>query len=82
MFKVYVIPNQSDGHNVGYRVQLCDGPISACYGPVFTTENDAWRFHTYCMEHFGGRVENWFSLFYAGASHPNIDDLSRTSPLC
>ena len=66
MLKEYVIPDQSDGHNIGYRVELCDGPISVCYGPVFDTEDDAWRFHSYCMIHFEGIIENWFANCYAG----------------
>ena len=81
MFKAYVVGGQSEGHNTGYRVQLCDGPISVCYGPVFSDENDAWRFHAYCMEHFGGRVRNWFANCYAGIEQPESDDLSRIHPL-
>ena len=77
MFKAYVIDGQSDGHNFGYRVQLRDGPISVFYGPVFSTEDDAWRFHAYAMDHFGGRIKNWFSFCYAGHDHPNSENLSR-----
>ena len=81
MFTAYVIPNQSDGHNIGYRVQLCDGPISVFYGPIFSTEDDAWRFHAYAMDHFEGRVQKWFSLCYAGLEHPNSEDLSQIACL-
>jgi len=77
MFKAYVIGGQTDGHNTGYRVQLSDGPISVCYGPIFSTENDAWRFHAYAMDHFGGRIRNWFSDCYAGLEQSSCDDLSR-----
>ena len=81
MFEAYVLGGQSDGHNEGYRVQLCDGPISVFYGPVFTTEDDAWRFHAYCLDHFGGRLKDWFSFCYAGSDHPSCNDLSRIDPL-
>ena len=65
MFQAYVIPGQSDGHNIGYRVQLCDGLISRYYGPVFTTEEDAWRFHGYCLHNFEGTIKKWWSNVYS-----------------
>ena len=81
MVKAYPIGVQTDGYNSGYRMQLSDGPISVCYGPIFSNEDDAWRFHAYAMEHFGGRIKNWFSFCYSGTGHPNSEDLSRIGPL-